>query len=65
MSKGFGKPQPTKIDKFIKQAVNHAWRRNPEVLDRIFDNLPLELNDKIIKGTFKALNQDIAILNEL
>jgi hypothetical protein len=65
MSKGFGKPQPTKVDKFIEQAVSHARRRNPEALDRIFDNLPVELNNKVLQGTVKTLKQDVDSLSWL
>ncbi|BAZ18914.1 hypothetical protein NIES4071_107990 (plasmid) [Calothrix sp. NIES-4071] len=65
MSKGFGKSQPTKLDKFIEQAVNNCRHRNPEALDKIFDNLPVELNNKVLQGLVKTLNQDIDSLSWL
>lgn len=65
MSKGFGKTQPTKLDKFIEQAVDYSRRRNPEALDKILDNLPVELNNKVLQGTVKTLKQDIDSLSWL
>ena len=47
---GFGKSQPTKTNKLIKNAVKYCRKRNPEKLDKIFDNLPIEINRKILKG---------------
>ncbi|RUS93982.1 hypothetical protein DSM106972_094530 [Dulcicalothrix desertica PCC 7102] len=64
-SKGFGKTQPTKIDKLIGQAVEYSRRREPEALDKIFDNLPVEMNNKVLKGTLRELNKDIDTLSWL
>jgi hypothetical protein len=41
-SKGFGQPQPTKIDKLVESAVRYCQQRQPESLDQIFDNLPVK-----------------------
>lgn len=60
--KGFGKTQPTKIDKYIEQAMKASLNRSPESLDQIFDNLPVKINNKVLKGTIAALNQDIDTL---
>jgi hypothetical protein len=49
--KGFGQPQPTKIDKLIESAVRYCQKRNPEALDKIFDNLPVKLNEQVLYGT--------------
>ncbi|GJD22818.1 hypothetical protein RIVM261_077740 [Rivularia sp. IAM M-261] len=65
MSKGFGKTQRTKIDKFIEQAVNHARRRNPEALDRIMDNSPVEVTNQVKTGIITALDKDIDSLSWL
>lgn len=58
MSKGFGQSQPTKLDKLIQQAVDYTRRREPEALDKIFDNLPVKLNNQVLQGTLKSLNTD-------
>ncbi|RUT02200.1 hypothetical protein DSM106972_062750 [Dulcicalothrix desertica PCC 7102] len=58
-SRGFGKTQPTKLDQLIGQAVDYSRRREPEALDKIFDNLPVEMNNKVLKGTLRELNKDI------
>ena len=62
MSKGFGQPQPTKTDKLIEQAVRYATKRDPESLDRIFDNLPIKLNEQVLFGAIAALAKDIDTL---
>jgi hypothetical protein len=62
MSKGFGPHQPTKTDKLVEQAVRYATKRNPESLDRIFDNLPIKLNEQVLFGAVGALAKDIDTL---
>lgn len=63
--KGFGQSQPTKLDKLIQQAADSCRRREPEALDKIFDNLPVEMNNKVLKGTLRELNKDIDSLSWL
>jgi hypothetical protein len=63
--KGFGQPQPTKIDKIIESAVSYCQQRNPEALDQIFDNLPVKLNKQVLDGTVAALETDIDALSWL
>ena len=58
MPKGFGKSQPTQIDKLVAFAVNHCHEQNPEGLDQIFDNLSAELNKQVLVGTVAALHGD-------
>jgi hypothetical protein len=64
-SKGFGQPQPTKIDKLIESAVRSCHKRHPEALDKIFDNLPVKLNKQVLDGTIAALEKDIDSLSWL
>ncbi|MEO1375486.1 MAG: hypothetical protein AAFW70_14450 [Cyanobacteria bacterium J06635_10] len=47
------------IDKLIQIAVNCCHRRNPELLDEIFDDLPVEINKQILIGTVAVLHGDI------
>jgi hypothetical protein len=63
--KGFGQRQPTKIDKLVESAVNSCHKREPEALDKIFDNLPVRLNGQVLKSTLTALAQDIDSLSWL
>lgn len=42
-----------------------ARRREPEALDKIFDNLPVEMNNKVLKGTLRELNKDIDTISWL
>lgn len=63
--KGFGQPQPSKIDKIIESAVRYCQKRNPEALDKIFDNLPVKLNKQVLDGTVVALEKDIDSLSWL
>ncbi|WP_375506110.1 hypothetical protein [uncultured Nostoc sp.] len=49
-AKGFGQPQPTKIDKLVESAVRYCHKRHPEALDSIFDYLPVNLNQQVITG---------------
>jgi len=58
MPQGFGKPQPTKIDKLVERAVKHCHQRSPERLDQIFDNLSVELNERVLFRTLAALRTD-------
>lgn len=59
---GFGKSQPTKTNKLIKSAVKYCRKQNPEELDEIFDNLPVEINRKILKGILADLDRDVDTL---
>ncbi|MHC5862734.1 hypothetical protein [Nostoc sp.] len=63
--KGFGQPQPTKIDKIVESAVRYCHKRQPESLDQIFDNLPVKLNQQVLDGTVAALKKDIDSLSWL
>lgn len=63
--KGFGQRQPTKIDKLVEYAVHSCHKRQPEALDKIFDNLPVKLNEQVLKSTLTALAQDIDSLSWL
>ncbi|MEH1919391.1 hypothetical protein [Nostoc sp.] len=62
-AKGFGQPQPTKIDKLIESAVRYCHKRHPENLDSIFDNLPVNLNQRVVTGILAALQKDIDTLS--
>jgi hypothetical protein len=64
-AKGFGQPQPTKIDKLVERAVRYCHQRCPEALDQIFDNLPVTLNEQVLYGTVTALQQDVDALSWL
>ncbi|BAY14207.1 hypothetical protein [Calothrix sp. NIES-2098] len=55
--KGFGQRQPSKIDKIIESAVRYCQKRNPEALDKIFDNLPVKLNKQVLYQFTKNLIQ--------
>ncbi|MBE8969042.1 hypothetical protein IQ277_23315 [Nostocales cyanobacterium LEGE 12452] len=54
--KGFGQRQPTKIDKLIESAVCYCHKRHPEALDQIFDNLPVNLNQRVSKSWRKFIS---------
>ena len=68
--KGFGQPQPTKIDKIIERIVRYCQKRSPEALDKIFDSLPVgltveeyrHLNQQVTDGAVAALSGDIDAL---
>jgi len=62
-AKGFGQSQPTKIDKLIESAVCYCHKRHPEVLDSIFDYLPVNLNQRVVTGILTALQKDIDTLS--
>lgn len=55
---GFGKYQSIKTNKLIKNAVDYCRKQNPEKLDKIFDNLSIEINRKILKGILTDLHDD-------
>jgi len=59
--KGFGQPQPTKIDKLVESAVCYCHKRHPEALDQIFDNLPVKLTSGQ-KRTETNCDQDFRFL---
>ena len=63
MPKGFGNSQPTDIDKLVERAVKYCHKQNPEGLDQIFDNLPVELNKQVLVGTLAVLHNDTDILS--
>lgn len=63
--KGFGQPQPTKIDKLVESAVRYCQQRQPEALDQIFDNLPVKLNQQVVTGILAAFQGDIDSLSWL
>jgi hypothetical protein len=63
--KGFGQPQPTKIDKLVESAVRYCQQRQPEALDQIFDNLPVKLNQQVVTGILAAFQGDIDTLSWL
>jgi hypothetical protein len=63
--KGFGQPQPTKIDKIVESAVRYCQQRQPEALDQIFDNLPVKLNQQVVTGILAAFQGDIDTLSWL
>jgi hypothetical protein len=57
-TRGFGQPQSTKTDKLIESVVRYCHKRHPEALDKIFDNLPVELNKKLLASTVTVLSGD-------
>ena len=69
--KGFGQPQPTKIDKLVEQIVRYCQKRNPEALDRIFDSLPVgltveehkRLSEQVLDSVVSTLQEDIDTLS--
>ncbi|MEJ6487789.1 hypothetical protein N0Y54_42230 [Nostoc punctiforme UO1] len=62
-AKGFGQSQPTKTDKLVESAVRYCHKRHPEALDSIFDNLPVNLNQRVVTGILAALQKDIDTLS--
>jgi hypothetical protein len=54
-NKGFDQPQPTKTEKLIDRVVQSARDRSPESLDRVFDNLPVKLNQQVLEGAIDIL----------
>lgn len=49
----------SQINKIVEIAVGCCHQRNPELLDEIFDDLPVETNKQILSGTVTALRNDI------
>ena len=47
------------INEIIEIAVGCCHQRNPELLDEIFDDLPVEINKQILSGTVAALQTDV------
>lgn len=58
MSKGFGKPQRTKLDILTESAIRYCQQQYPEGLDNIFDNHPPEFNNQIWHRVISALDID-------
>jgi hypothetical protein len=52
-------PQPNQL---IEQVLHHTKQRNPEALDKILDNSPVDLNRKLVAATVAALHRDIDTL---
>ena len=48
----------TEINEIIELSVGCCHQRSPELLDEIFDDLPVEINKQILSGTVAALNCD-------
>ncbi|MEM7713429.1 MAG: hypothetical protein AAF349_07600 [Cyanobacteria bacterium P01_A01_bin.68] len=49
----------SQINELIEIAVGCCYQRNPELLDEIFDNLPIDLNKHVIMGTVAALQGNV------
>ncbi|MGB6296546.1 MAG: hypothetical protein WBF90_10210 [Rivularia sp. (in: cyanobacteria)] len=49
----------SQINEIVEIAVGCCYQRNPELLDEIFDDLPVEINKQILSGTVTALQGDI------
>ncbi len=49
----------SQINEIVEIAVGCCYQRNPELLDEIFDDLPVEINKQILSGTVTALHGDI------
>ena len=47
------------INEVIELSVGCCYQHNPELLDEIFDDLPVEINKQILSGTVAALQGDI------
>lgn len=48
----------SQINEIIEIAVGCCYQRNPELLDEIFDDLPVDINREVLYGTVAALNGD-------
>ena len=46
------------INEIVEIAVGCCHQRNPELLDEIFDDLPVEINKQVLAGTVAALQGD-------
>lgn len=49
----------SQINEIVELSVGCCYQRNPELLDEIFDDLPVEINKQILSGTVTALQGDI------
>ncbi len=49
-------------NQLIEQVLHHTIQGNPESLDKILDNSPVELNRQLVAATVAALHQDIDTL---
>lgn len=49
----------SQINKIVEIAVGCCHQRNPELLDEIFDDLPVEINKQVLSGTVAALQGDV------
>ena len=49
----------SQINEIVELSVGCCYQRNPELLDEIFDDLPVEINKQILSGTVTALHGDI------
>ena len=65
MSQGFGKPQPTQIDKLAKRAVRYCQKRKSEKLDQIPKKIPAQLYQQVLMKTVSFLHNDIDSLSWL
>lgn len=46
------------ISKIVEIAFGCCYQRNPELLDEIFDDLPVDINREVLLGTVAALQGD-------
>ncbi|NEP03223.1 MAG: hypothetical protein F6K58_32215 [Symploca sp. SIO2E9] len=58
---GFGEPRQSETDELIERIVRYCRQRNPESLDRIFDNM--RLNRPAMVAIAVALQEDIEALS--
>lgn len=49
-------------NQLIEQVLHHTIQGNPESLDKILDNSPVELNRQLLAATITALHDDIDTL---
>lgn len=49
----------SQINEIVEIAVGCCHQRNPELLDEIFDDLPVEINKQVLAGTVAALQGDV------
>lgn len=52
----------SQISEIIELAVGCCHQRSPELLDEIFDDLPVEINKQLLVGTVAALQGDTGSL---
>ncbi|AFZ27260.1 hypothetical protein Cylst_5226 [Cylindrospermum stagnale PCC 7417] len=65
MTGGFGKGSKSKLDILAESAVGYCQQRNPESLDKIFDNQPVQLNQQLLPKLIAALKPDADALSWL